>query len=165
MSTACLRKAISASSADQMAFAAHDIARIEIAHIASNLDDFADKFVADRHRDRNGFLGPLITLINMNIGAADAGIAHADQHVVDAVLRFGNILQPQTALATALRQCLHHSPSPRRMSAEPHSLTCSDGSPLQIAKWSGLQILYLDPSPATVNPQIICLTQKAGRCL
>jgi hypothetical protein len=129
-------KAVAAAPAGDVALAADDVAGVKVVHVGADFDNLADKLMPDHHWYRDGLLRPLVPVVDMDIGPADACVAHADQHVVDAVLRFGNILQPQTALAAALRQCLHHSPSPRRMSAEPHSLTCSDGSPLQIAKWS-----------------------------
>jgi hypothetical protein len=105
MPSAC--KAIAAASADHVSFAADDIARIKIADIRPDLDDLTNKFVADRHRDRNGFLRPLVPLVDVNVGAADAGIAHAYQHIVDADSRLGNIFEPQTRLCLSLNQCFH----------------------------------------------------------
>jgi hypothetical protein len=41
----------------------------------------------------------------MQIGAADAGAAHADQDVVDAVRGLGDIFEPQAGLVAAFDQC------------------------------------------------------------
>src|SRR5581483_3337381 len=98
---------VAAAAAGDVAFAADDVAGMEVVDIGSNGDNLSDELVADHHGHWNGLLRPLVPVVDMNVGAADAGIAHADQHVVDAVLRLGNILQPQAALAAALCQCLH----------------------------------------------------------
>ena len=67
----------------------------------------SDKLVADGHGHGDGLLRPFVPLVDMHIGAADAGVTHADQHVVDADRRLGNLFQPQSALRFALDQCLH----------------------------------------------------------
>ena len=118
-------EAVATAAAGDVAFAADDVAGMEVVDVRADGDDLADKLMADHHGHRNGLLRPLVPVVDMNVGAADAGVAHADQHVVDAVLRFGNILQPQATLAAALRQCLHRSPLMAH-AAELHSLTCGD---------------------------------------
>src|SRR5689334_6099134 len=59
------RQAITATAANDVAFAAHDRARMEVVHIGANLDDFADKLVSDCHWDRNGGSRPIVPLINV----------------------------------------------------------------------------------------------------
>ncbi len=100
-------QAIAAAAADHVAFAAHQIARVEIADVGAHLHDLADKLVADRHRHRNGALRPLVPIVDMNIGAADAGALYADQDIVDADRRLGNLFEPQARLALALYECFH----------------------------------------------------------
>jgi hypothetical protein len=51
----------------------------------------------------------------VDIGAADAGVAHADQNIVDAYLRLGYIFEPEAALGATFYQGLHCS----------HFLSCS----------------------------------------
>jgi hypothetical protein len=46
-------------------------------------------------------------LEDVHVGAADAGISDAHQHVIDADRWFGYIFQPQSLLSAALYQCLH----------------------------------------------------------
>ena len=58
----------------------------EAAHLAADLDDLADKFVADDHRHRNGLLRPLVPVPDVDVGAADRRLADPDQHVVGADL-------------------------------------------------------------------------------
>ena len=48
-----------------------------------------DELVADRHRHGDGLLRPLVPLVDVDVGAADAGAQHLDQHVVDADRRDG----------------------------------------------------------------------------
>src|SRR5690242_6877191 len=103
-------EAVAAAPAGDVAFAADDVAGMEVVDVRADLDYLADELVPDHHRHRDRLLRPLIPVVDMNIGAADAGVAHADQYIVDAVFRNGNIFQPQAALAAALRQCLHGTP-------------------------------------------------------
>jgi len=96
------RQAIAAAAAHNMAFAAYDVARIKVADIRTDGDDLADKLMANDHGDRDYLLRPFIPLDDMNIRAAYAGIAHPDQHIVDADLRLRYILQPKSRLGFAL---------------------------------------------------------------
>ena len=122
-------KAVAAAPAGHVSFAADNVAGMEVVHVRADFDNLSNEFMPDHHRHRNRLLRPLVPVVDMDVGAADAGVAHADEHIVDAILRFGNILQPQAALAAALRQCLHRSPSCHgavSTRAEPLSLTCGN---------------------------------------
>ena len=55
--------------------------------VGADLDDLADELMADDHRHGNGLLGPGVPVVDVHVGAADAGAQHVDQHVVDADLR------------------------------------------------------------------------------
>ena len=46
--------------------------------------DHADVLVADRHRHRHVFLGPLVPVVDVQVGAADGDLADLDQHVFRA---------------------------------------------------------------------------------
>src|SRR5882757_8546227 len=127
-------KTVAAAPTGDMSFAADNIAGMKVVYIRSNLDDLTNKLVADHHRHRNRLLRPLVPVVDMDICPANAGVAHPDKDVIDAILRFRNILQPQAGLAAALRQCLHHSPSRLARYAEPDSLTCARRGSLRQAK-------------------------------
>ena len=58
-----------------------------------------------RHGDR--LLRPGVPVVDVHVGAADAGAQHPDQHVVDADLRLRHVLQPQPGLGPALHQRPH----------------------------------------------------------
>ena len=68
-------QAIAAAAAHHMAFAADDVAGVKIAHVRADLDDLADEFMADHHRHRDGLLGPVVPVVDVQVGAADAGRA------------------------------------------------------------------------------------------
>lgn len=59
------RHAIPAMTTDNMAFAADDVAHLEVVHVAANLDDAADELVPDDHGDGDGLLGPGVPFVNM----------------------------------------------------------------------------------------------------
>ena len=79
--------------------------------VGPDLDDLADELMADHHRHRNGLLGPGIPLVDVQIGAADAGAEHLDEHVVDADRGPGNVLEPQADFRLFLHQCEHDVPA------------------------------------------------------
>src|SRR5690348_10763111 len=90
-----------------MAFAADDIAGGETGYVGSDLGNASDKLVADRHRHGNGLLRPLVPLVDVDVGAANAGAKDLNQHVVDPDLRRLDIFQPKSGLALAFDQRLH----------------------------------------------------------
>ena len=60
-----------------------------------------------RHRDR--LLRPGVPRVDVEVGAADAGLAHADQDVVDPDLRLGDVLEPEARLGPRFDERLHDS--------------------------------------------------------
>ena len=98
---------ITAAAAHHVTFAAHQIAYVKIGDVRPQLDNLSDKFVADRHRHRNGALRPFIPVVDVNVGTANAGATHANQNIVDADARLRNLFEPQTGLALALYEGFH----------------------------------------------------------
>ena len=86
--------AVAAAAADDVALAADDVARVEVAHVRADIDDLADELVPDHERHRNRLLRPGVPRVDVEVGAADAGLPHPDQHVVDADLRLRDVLEP-----------------------------------------------------------------------
>jgi hypothetical protein len=105
--------AVAAASADDMALAADQVADVKVVHVRPHRDDLAHELVPDHQRHRDRPLRPGIPSLDVHVGAADAGPVHPDQHVVDAVLGLGHLLQPQAGLGAALDQCAHAAPDPR----------------------------------------------------
>jgi hypothetical protein len=99
--------AVAAAAADDVPLAADQVAGVEIADVVAHGDDLADELVADHERHGDGALRPLVPAVDVDVGAADAGPVHADQHVVDAVLRLGDVLEPEAGLGLALHERAH----------------------------------------------------------
>ncbi len=55
---------------------------VEAAHLLAHGDDLADIFMADMHAERHGLRRPFIPFPDMDVGAADRGLADADEDVV-----------------------------------------------------------------------------------
>src|SRR5262249_55565419 len=103
------REAIAAAPAHDVAFSADDIAREEVADVRTDLDDPADELMPDRHRHGNGLLRPIVPLVDVDVGAADAGLENANQNVVDADPGLLDIFQPESGLAAAFDQSFHRT--------------------------------------------------------
>ena len=102
--------AVAAMAADDMAFARNPFADRISPHLAADLDNVANEFVADRHRHRNGSLGPGIPVVDVDVGAADRGLADLDQNIVVADLRNRSLDHPDAFFGFELGQGFHGSP-------------------------------------------------------
>ncbi len=100
-------EAVAASPANDVAFAADDLARKEVGDIGANGDNFAHELMANRHGHRNGAARPIVPVQDVDVGAADGGSIHADQNVVDADLRDGNFFEPEAGLWAGLNEGFH----------------------------------------------------------
>ncbi len=100
-------QAIAASAAHDVAFAADQVAGMEIVDVGSDLHDFADELVADGHGYGNGALRPLIPVVDVQIGPADTGAKDAHQYVVDPDARLRNFFEPEARLAFTLDERFH----------------------------------------------------------
>ena len=101
------RHAIAAAPANHVTFAGNQFAGVEIDNVGADLNDLADKFVADRHGHGDGLLSPRIPVVNVNVGTAYTGAMDSNQNVVDADGRLGNVFQPQTGTGLRFDQCFH----------------------------------------------------------
>src|SRR5205823_5205409 len=90
------RQTVPASAADDVSLAADNLPGKEVRHVGACCDDFTDKFMSDDHRYRDSFGGPVVPFVYVQIGAADTGAVHPNQHVVDAEDRLGHVLEPET---------------------------------------------------------------------
>jgi hypothetical protein len=101
---------VPAASANDMSFAADNLAGVKVVDIRPGLDDFADEFMADGHGDGDSGASPFIPLENVQICAADAGVSDADQDVIDSDFRLGYILQAQTGSIPGFDESLQARP-------------------------------------------------------
>ena len=76
-------------------------------HVAADLLDAADELVPDDHRHGDGLLRPGIPVVDVDVGAANRVLEHADEYVVDADLGNGDLLQPETLGGVLLDEGLH----------------------------------------------------------
>ncbi len=90
-------EAVAAASAGDVTFAGDEVADFEVGDVGADGGDFADEFVADDHGHRNGLLSPFVPLVDVDVGAADAGTADADKNIVDAVIGLRNIFEPEAS--------------------------------------------------------------------
>ena len=93
--------------ADHMAFARHALADLEAPHVGAERGDLTRIFVADGHRRRDRLLRPLVPVEDMDVGAADAGLVHFDQHVVGADLGDRLLFEPEAGLRLFLDEGAH----------------------------------------------------------
>ena len=100
-------EAIAAAPANDMPFPADQISGMKVRDVRSDLDNFAGKFVADDERHANCGLRPVIPIVDMQVGAANAGGQHANLDVVDAGFGLGNIFEPQSAFGAAFDEGFH----------------------------------------------------------
>ena len=87
-------KAVAAPPTDHVPLAADDLAGPEVLHVAADVDDAADEFMADDQGDGNRLLRPGVPGVDVHVGAANPGAEDFNQHVVDAHLWLGHVLQP-----------------------------------------------------------------------
>src|SRR6478672_9204988 len=73
-------EAVAAAAAHHVSFAAYDVAGKEVVDVRADGDDLAHKFVPNCHGNLDGGLRPLVPLVDMNVGSADARVAHANQN-------------------------------------------------------------------------------------
>ena len=100
--------AVSAMAADDMAFGGDAITNAVAGDGRTQLDDAANKLVADDQPRLDRPLAPLIPLVDVQVGAADRGLFQLDQHLVGADLRHRYGFHPDTGTGFALDQRLHH---------------------------------------------------------
>lgn len=86
---------VAASSTDDMAFPADNVARLEISNIRADINDLTDELVSDNERGLDCGTGPVVPFVNVQIRSTYPGEQNADLHIVDAHLRLDNVLEPQ----------------------------------------------------------------------
>src|SRR6185503_19518028 len=107
--------------------AAHDVAlgRDGLAgrefgpYVPPDLDDLSGELVPNDERGLAPSASPFIPVGNVEVGAADAGVAHANEHVGGATRRLGDVRDFQSGPGFAFYDC-----SQRMLRMNPPS-TCS----------------------------------------
>ena len=86
--------AVTAVAAGNMAFTGDAIANLEAFHFLADTHHFTDIFVTDNHRYRNGFLRPLVPVVDVNVSTADGGFTNFDQQIVMTDFRLRHVGHP-----------------------------------------------------------------------
>ncbi len=95
---------VAANTARDVALCGDTISDIETLDFSTAFNDFAAEFMADGEWHGNCFTGPVVPLINMNIGSANGRAADFDQNVVVSRLRFVDIFKPETTFGLRFDQ-------------------------------------------------------------
>ena len=97
--------AVAAATADEMAFATHELSGMEIVDVAPDRHDLADELMTNHELWRDVFLCPVVPRVNVQISSADAGTQHLDEHIVNANRRLIDLneFEPGTGLGLCQR--------------------------------------------------------------
>lgn len=87
--------AVAAVSAGDVALTCDAVAHLDVAHAGAYLFHYAHVLVAYGHGGMDGFLAPLVPLVDVQVGAADGGLLDLDEDIVHAHLGHGNVFHPQ----------------------------------------------------------------------
>ena len=101
--------AVSAMPANHVPLAAHQLADAEVTNVFAELNDFADELMPHHERHQDGFAGPVVPFVNVQIGAADAGATHLDEDVIGRHPGLRNVLEPKSFSGLFFNECLHLS--------------------------------------------------------
>src|SRR5690606_37024926 len=99
--------AVAAVAAGDVSLAGDPVADLEAAHLLADADHLADVLVAHHHGHRDGFAGPFVPVVDVHVGAADGGLADADEQVVVTDLGFWHLGEPDARLVAELGERLH----------------------------------------------------------
>jgi hypothetical protein len=88
-------------------FSGDEITSFEIVNIAPDFNNPAHKLVTYGHGDRNGLLGPLIPVVDVNVRAADRRLVNLDEDVIDSRFRDWNFFKPEAWLPSGFDQRFH----------------------------------------------------------
>src|SRR5439155_13424992 len=104
---ASARHAVAAAYADDVPLAADEVADLKVDYVGADRRHLPDELVSDDHRHRDRLLRPRIPAVDVQIGAADPGLANANQDVVDPHLGLGHVLEPEALSGLGLDQRAH----------------------------------------------------------
>src|SRR6478609_7579364 len=99
---------IPAVSTGDVSLADRGIAARKSSHVFTDSINDTGKLMTDGHRHWDGFLRPVIPVVDVHVSTADRRLQHPDQHVVTADFWNRNILKPEARLGFRLHNGLHH---------------------------------------------------------
>ena len=99
--------ALAAVAATDVHFRADEFAGLHARDIGADPLNRAAEFVAKGHRRMDARSRPAVPSVNVQVRAADGGGANADEHVVGANRRNGNLFERRAGLGARLAERLH----------------------------------------------------------
>ncbi len=105
MSPSC--SAVATGTANDVSLTAHQFAHSNIVNILPECFDSSDILMANLHRNRNGFLRPLIPVINVNISSANGSLMDFYQDIIWSVFRNRNFIYPDSGLGMFFNEGFH----------------------------------------------------------
>ena len=83
------------------------VAHGDVVDVGAHLDDLAEELVPDRHRHLHRRARPLVPLLEVQVGAAQAGPQHPDLDVLVAAPRLGDVDELETGTCRDLPRRAH----------------------------------------------------------
>ena len=80
--------------AGDVTFGRDAVSLFQAAYLTPHFGDDADKFMADGHRCWDGFAGPRIPIVNVDIRPTDSSFRHLYQNIVVADFWKGHLIHP-----------------------------------------------------------------------
>ena len=90
-----------------MTFARYDVTHRKPSDILAYLDDLACVLMTTDHRHLNGFLRPVVPVVNVNVSAADGSLVDFDENFVSRNLGDRHVLEPQALLGALFDKGFH----------------------------------------------------------
>src|SRR5690606_8082820 len=98
--------AVAAGSADDVPLTGHPVTDGDVAHERADLHDLAVELVAGDERGDHGRRGPIVPAADVQVGSADAGTQHPDDHVSRVGDRIRSIDELEPGSCGGLEKCL-----------------------------------------------------------
>jgi len=98
---------VTAKTTDDVPLAVDEVAGVEADDVGADGLDRADEFVADDHGCLDGFLGPSIPVVDVNVGAADGGFFDLDEDIVHAGGGHGDLGEGEAGTGLELGDSAH----------------------------------------------------------
>src|SRR6185295_11192954 len=90
-----------------MALARNALADLEVLHIGADRGDLAGIFMPGDHRHWNGLPGPVVPFVDVDVGAADAGLVDLHQHILRSDFGDRPLFHPDARLGLGFDEGSH----------------------------------------------------------
>jgi hypothetical protein len=101
------RSAIAAMTAGDVAFSGDAVSLFQTAYFTPHFGDDADKLMADGHRGWDGFSGPRIPVVDVDIRSTDSTFGYLYEYIVVADFWKGYLLHPDAPFGLSFDNGFH----------------------------------------------------------